>query len=698
MQKFPILISTLLVLNASGFDEDFSTKLNTIKSLGIKSEQQSSLEVLKVNNKLPIKRPEFCPLNTTMTYKKTIDSLKALTAVFEDDCLDSNQSLVGQLLENSKSLEADLNALAEQQGKETTNNVKTLDDIEVDGIPVSQLMMGMDTLLNSNKCSNINRKSFLERSADVIQTFSQIGLYSDEGAKYAFGGLAFSSILRFVNNIFEKRFEFTDEADIQTFIKLNCSYYDIRNEITSQEIFDVDTTQHYRDKLSSEELKVNLGETLSEYEESLESIRKTLEQKQAEYLEKIGENLYQLSSELLLTIPDKIIDTPGKSGKYQQAEVIGLLSFQLDLINSTLSDYIEGTNGPDKFLNMLFKNKLQMLYAPEELMSLTVDEFNKTFLNDVTSSFKRVIRDIEKKRTKGIESFDSIIVANINGTSFKVSDVKSYLESDEKIEKESKFNEFYNEVKSMDQRLERFVNRNDYSNKDSSNGGVRDIVKYLDIARNYVYGKFGREFLDSMKERANIQNKNFVDRFVKIQERYLDKEGRYLRMRPKSEFNEEELRYACADFKVVRELWVYSQSLSELAYDFLETNHLLFGDPAGVKDRKKITKYYDSTKLARKIISSLNYQKKLKNYIEIHGETYTIEQAKKIVDRVVFNGRTYTIEEAKEFLYKEFGSEVSTYNYLGPVILDIALNKPRVIFIQDLHKEYECDGIKSISE
>ena len=222
-----LLISTVLLAQSVLATPTIEDHFETIATLSVSSDNLAKLKRLEKNHRLPVTRPAFCPLNNTESYKKTVESLKALTTVFADDCFDKNQSLVGQILESSKSLENDLNELSKQKDDSTDteseeNKVKTLSEVEVDGIPVAQIMEGMDSLFNRGKCSNLDRDSFLVKSADVIQTFSQIGLYSESGAKYAFGGLAVSSILRFLNNLLEERFQFEKEEDIKTFAKLNC--------------------------------------------------------------------------------------------------------------------------------------------------------------------------------------------------------------------------------------------------------------------------------------------------------------------------------------------------------------------------------------------------------------------------------------------------------------------------------------------
>ncbi len=706
MNKTSYLILASMLMQLYTHSNTIESNYDIVRNLKVNPEQLQTLTELELSHMPPKTRPEFCPLNNTASYKKTAESLKALVAVFQDDCFDNNQSLVGQLLESSQSLENELNTLAEQQGKPAnTPQVQTLDEIEVDGIPVAQIMNGMNTLFSSNKCTNLDRQSFLERSADVIQTFSQIGLYSDDGAKYAFGGLAVSSILRFINSIFEKRFEFENEADIQTFVKLNCSYYDLRNEIKKLEVFSIDTSKHHRDKITSKELLDQLKLTKEAYNKALEELDKEISEKEEKYISTIAKDLEKIITPISNALPATIADQPGKNATYQQAEVLGLLTFNLDLLQNALTEYIAESNGPEMFLNILFKQKLDMLLNAGELMTLTPKEFNNTFYHDLVSSFNRVLRDIEKQRAEGKKKFQDEVLISDNDSSLTVSQIKEYLASKDRIDTEEEFNTYFKRTNTIDSRLERFVNRNEYTSKDSSNGGTREIVKSLDIAKNYIYGSFGKNFLEAMKDRSSSQNKNFIDQFVDIQNNYTDRSGKYLKIIPKDQLNEDQIRNACVDVQTAREVWVYSQSLSELGYDFLSTNSDIFGNADKVKDRIIIKKHDDSTNLARRIITALNYKKKYENYsslgkqiIEVYGQSLPINEALELINTIEFYGQTFTIDEAKKYLYEEFGSSLSLYNYLGPVILDIAMNKPRAIFLQNIYEEYSCDTATTLNK
>ena len=127
MNKTSYLILASMLMQLYTHSNTIESNYDIVRNLKVNPEQLQTLTELELSHMPPKTRPEFCPLNNTASYKKTAESLKALVAVFQDDCFDNNQSLVGQLLESSQSLENELNTLAEQQGKPAnTPQVQTL--------------------------------------------------------------------------------------------------------------------------------------------------------------------------------------------------------------------------------------------------------------------------------------------------------------------------------------------------------------------------------------------------------------------------------------------------------------------------------------------------------------------------------------------------------------------------------------------
>src|SRR5690606_35563220 len=87
------------------------------------------------------------------------------------------------------------------------------------------------------------------------------------------GGLAVASILNLIHSLFDKRFNFEVAADRQSFIKLNCAFYDIRRDIENSGFMDVVTQTHYDDAKALEPLMAQLdtlAKTISEQQSAFE--------------------------------------------------------------------------------------------------------------------------------------------------------------------------------------------------------------------------------------------------------------------------------------------------------------------------------------------------------------------------------------------------------------------------------------------
>ncbi len=691
-------LSILSPLNSKALELNDYVKV--LKYSKLDSELDGRIKAILEKNKLPSTRPEFCPLNNTLTYKQTVDSLKSIITVFQDDCFDGNQSLIDQILTSSNELETQLNKLAEEQGKETKDIIPATEDVKIDGIPLTQLMNGMNTLFSNNKCTNLDKTPFLERSADVIQTFAQFGLYSPAGVSVAYGGLAVSSILRFINGIFDKRFEFENETDIETFVKLNCAYYDVRNQVRSLEMFDIDTDEHYKDKETASKLLAEITKANKEFSDAKEKSVIELEKIKIAQAKSVDEKIEKLISPIFEKIKTPIVDLPGKSASYQQAEILGELVLARPILDVVLKDYINESQGADRFLNILFKNKLTQLDDAQTLMAMSAKDFNSSFLNDISSSFNRVLNSIETKREETRKNFDEKYRINLGAEEVTVKEFNELLKSKDLEKREKALVNALGKMTELNKRLDAIIAKKEYSSEDSKDGGLREIIKSLDIVKNHVYGKYGKQFIEKMRDLSESQNKNFNEKFDAFKDRYVVNESNEI-----ASLSEDEKLNACVDAATGREIWVYAQKLSELGYDFLATNNDIFGDPNKNKDRKLIKAHNDSAVLARRIISAKNYEKMIDNAeqfgkieVEINGKLLSISDAREEAKKINFYGKTMTITQAQKYLDKEYGQKGLKNDRIGQIMLEIMNNRDHTVLLQDFYKTNDCDSMTTITK
>ncbi|AYF43375.1 hypothetical protein BALOs_0360 [Halobacteriovorax sp. BALOs_7] len=693
-----VLSVLILSTSVSAHASDFESYVRTIKNAKLDSQLEAEIKDVVSRNKLPLTRPEFCPLNNTRSYEQALTSLKNIVTVFKDDCFDGNESLIGNLIDSSNELETELNKLKEEQGKETTDVIPSSEEVTVDGIPVAQVINGVNTLFSNNSCSSLERTPFLERSADIIQTFSQFGLYSPSGITVAYGGLAVASILRFVSNIFNDRFEFENEEDINTFVKLNCAYYDVRNQVKALEIFDIDTQRHYTDRELSKALVAQIKKDYEALAKAKENVEAEFEKIKSAEVNKIDAEVEKLISGLYEKMKTPLTDLPGKSARYQQAEVLGELAFSKDLLEEYLDSYISESKGADRFLNILFKQKLSLLDNPMALMEMSVKDFNKEFLADMASSFNRVLKNISAKREKARSIFDDTYIISLGDENITVKEYKELLKSEDLKKREKRITDALAAISDVDNRLAAIIAKKEYSSEDSKDGDLREIIKSLDIIRNHVYGKYGREFVDKMRSMAEDQNKNFNDKYKDLEKHYnISETGE------SDDLGEDRKLNACVDVQTTREVWVYAQKLSELGYDFLATNNDIFGD-ADNKDRRKIKSHNDSAILARRIITARNYLKKIsmqrelgRSEVEIEGETYSLEVADNVARTINFYGKELTLEEAQEYLDDKFGHKGLRADRLGQIMMEIVNNRDRTVGLQKFYKKNKCSNLTTIT-
>jgi len=708
-----LLIPQLLVTSYAGSPINIQSEVDAVRSYKGNDSVSKQIEELKKRNILLKSRPQFCPLNSTRN-DALLSSVNAISAIFSDDCLDGMNGTMDQVLTGAEDVQTQINNVLAQQGKDpidtTSSSMPTINGQTVDGAQIAGLIDGLNTIFDKNKCSSFDTTSFLDKSATILQSFSQFGLYSPSpsGITVAYGGLAVASILRFIDKLFASRFDFIkSDEDRQTFIKLNCAFYDVRRKVQEAGLLDISTDQNYKDLAEVNELLTKLEKKVESFLKDKSNLVTSVSKIKAKQRSEKEVELDKFVTPIAKLIETPVADAPGFPAEAKRNNILDELTQSYDQLVELLSDYITPKDGERMSRqNRAFVRYLSMIDEAGnidkvvELEEMSISNFNKKFLRHLSFNLNRVLSDIEKKRTKFDKTFEDNKNFEFDGKKYSSKEVLAITTSKSIKSHESKDADAIKYLKELKLKLSTIISKKENSSEDNYNGADLGILEAKDKVSHFIYGEYGYEFLKDMTEKAEKENSEFIKRYKKFKNNFY-RNNTY----PKaSTLNEDIIEKKCIDASVLREKWRYAQLWQEQGYDFVSTNKDLFGEPDSffTSDRDKIYKHAQSKKLARRIITALN--------------TVKSNQIKNKSDRVYvsFNGKKYTIEAAVEYLYDKFARVNNNNNsssnskfqnrrkksyakHLGVIMFEIYQTRSDSEKLQELTHDYRCD-LKAVSE
>ena len=666
-------------------NQSLSQSLDSLNSSKIPDEIIKEIKQLKDRNIVLKTRPTFCPLNSTRN-DVILSSVKNIEAIFKDDCLDSMQGTLDQVLTGAEDIQTSINDMRTNAGEEVEEDstdvipASTATD-DLNGQQMASLVNGLNTLFNKNKCTYLDDTSFLENSANIIQNFSQFGLYSPSptGVSVAYGGLVAGSILKFINKLFEGRFDFEKDEDRVTFIKLNCSFYDVRIKMQEAGILDISTDQHYKDLARINKLITILsgvkGTNLSESKKVSAELDKIRKEKIKEinsgsiaFLDKFEKSLVKIEAK------------PGFPVEAQKDALLDLLTSNFSELSSVIGEAIAPRAGERmsrqnksfiKLINAL--DEVNNISEVEKLEESSVGSLNN-FVENLDFHLNRIITKINKSNEQAIKDIEKIEI-KLDDRTLKISEISGLLASGRAIAINSSVDGYVKELELLKTRLELITGKKEFSSLDGGDGADLRILEANDKVVNYLYGDYGKDFIEHMRKKSGKVNDLFVKDFKKFAKKNLEVVDGYYRIKDSSKLSDDQIDKACVSAKNLRGTWKYGQKWAEMGYDFLSTNKDIFGETGSYlsNDRDKIFNNSQGAVLARRIISAIKLTKKAK-----------IEKSNEI-QYVSWNGKKLTISEATELISDDF-----KYT-LGKSMLEINDSRPKNGLLQQLYSRYRCD-------
>lgn len=657
-----ILVSFLLTVGL------FSNHVLANDSLihDLDSSKQERIEFLLKRHKPAHVRPASCPMNSN-NHKDILGKIKNIKDLFKDNCSNLDPARLDEILLSAESIQTEVDTATTSDAVQTPA-VPT----EINGQAISSVVNNINSILTTGQCK-FKDGSFLENTADVISSFSQMGLLvpNSNGLLISAGGLALSSILRIIHNLFTPLFDFSKNTERQTFIKLNCAFYDIRRDIEASGFMDVPTEQHTTDLQEVKGIVKELDSRVKGMLKEKADIFKGLDKAEAEAVVQGLGALEALDKEVqkgLKIIADKVSDEAGIPANTKKLQVIQSLTLLRPSLLPNLQAYIDSGLSKIAVLDKLLVKELEKLdfagveESYMELINQDVNSFNNGFRASLLFHFDRIIKDIATSKASLVKKYNE--ETQVEGLS--VAEYKKAL--DKKVADLLKTDgETLKKLKVIELRLARVTKDRDYTSVDDGEENIVAILSdYNEIAAQ-VYGEWGEKFLRYTTEESYKINHKFVSKFGEFSKTHLNYVDGKTIVPNVAEVSDLKVLYACQDAKPFRRTWRLGNSISQNGYDFLATNKDLFhSDTAesfmsGVhlrrSDFERIQHHYKSAMFAKRLIKG--------------GEVKSSDRDK--------------------YLKKRGGHK----RYLGMVMLDVNASKKKAALIQELIERFDCGKVTS---
>ena len=606
--------------------------------------------------KITSERPKSCPLQSTK-FSDLLAKTEAIKNIFKSNCLLQDENKITEVLNSVTNIQDEIktkNIFNNTPASDTTVTAGT-DDNALSGVKFSNLFSNINNMIQKNEC-NLEDGRVLQMTADLVYDSTQIGLLAGNqvGVVVAGGGFIISSALRLIDMMIKQKFDFEKNQDRQTFIKLNCSFYDIRHELENQGALEIEDTSSRKDLLETKSLIADLTKSLQLIEKEkvdqkniLDSMDQKLFSSQVGDITFLKKNLTRVKEYLSIGIVDSAV-LPSET---QKLIMISNLAKDHDLLVAEVNGFKKLNISSIPMLDEMFLQELAKFDSLDivsfgSLLSMKALDFNDNIRSKMLFHVMHILGDINTRE-------DIISLQNTESKKLKVNEI------DQKIKS---YTTAITELKKIEERLNRVVYPKDYSASDDGSDNMVSLLENYKNISEQIYGDWGEKFLKYTTLKSSAEANIFqgkVDHFYK-------KYGEQLKR-----INDDLVpsAFMCQDIQRIRVSYKYADSLVQEGYDFIITNKDLFSSDSksfynasldeetngGSSSIEKIQRHYKSTILALK---------KLKN---------------EPIDPV----------DEKKYLSKSFMSSA----FLGKSMLEVSNAKVIARTIQDKFIQLNCNKV-----
>lgn len=613
-------------------------------------------------------RPKSCPMESKK-FSDLIAKTNEIKDVLKGNCLKKDSDKMTEVLDSIKGIQEELKnqtilngtsggaALTTLLGETataasaTTTTPATATTVNsINGLKYSALFSNITTMFKKNQCSMEDGR-VLEMTADLIYDSTQIGVLAGNklGLVVAGSGFLISSALRLIDLIIKQRFNFEKSTDRQTFVKLNCAFYEIRRELDAQGALDIENNtsrEDFRDvKVINEILTLELKKL---DEEKVNTAKSNVEIESETFKNNIGDvsELKKTFIKIQKYLQPGVNASSDLPSETQKLLMISQLAQDYDLVVAQVHLYkaLHISSIPmldDLFLNEL--NKFDPLNTSGFLESLNISakDFNDSYRAKILFHIVRIQNDILKKEQTLAD---------------KSSKAKNEFATALDKKKES-YTAKLIELKKIETRLGNLISPKEYSGLDD---GSENMVTILDNHKKIsaqLYGEWGDKFLKFSTYKSYEEVKEFNERVGLFETKYSEA----LRN------NQAPMNYICQDAQKIRLLFKNADSLVQEGFDFVATNKDII--------HSDVKNYYNGNINEETNRGSLGSVEKVQRHYK-----------SAILALKAIKGETIPNEDIEKYLSKPW---VGSY-YIGKSMIEVFNAKTKAKNIQDIYEKLSC--------
>jgi hypothetical protein len=605
-----------------------------------------------------IDRPKSCPMESRK-FSDLVAKIEAIKDALKGNCLKKDGNKLTEVLDSVKGIQEEIKDNSMLASSSAITNVLNTASgpgagmSTISGVKFSALFSNISNLFKKNQC-NLDDGTILQSTSDLIYDSTQLGIISGNktGLIVAGGGFLISSALKLIDLIFKQRFDFDKPVDRQTFIKLNCSFYEMRRELDLNGALDIENSTGRDDFRDIKEISESIIAELKQIESNKANIVTThAEIDKKTFSENVGDlsefkkNLSKIKSYLQPGVTSST-DIPSET---QKLLMMSQLAQDYDLLISQIEFYKTLNISSIPMLDDLFINEMKKFDPLDtasftEAMNISARDFNESYRAKILFHIIRIGNDITAKE---------------NTLTDKSQKVK--MEFSKSMDKRTEYLlAKLVEVKKVENRLGNIIAPKEYSGLDDGSENMVAIIDNYKKISAQLYGEWGDKFLKFATYKSNDEVKLFNDRYLLFSKKYGD-------IIKNNKIDNLAFTYLCQDAQLLRMIFKRADGLVQEGFDFVVTNKdIIYSDvknyysrnlneedsKGGLGSVEKVQRHYRSAILALK---------------ELKGEVISNEDTNRYLD-ISFLGNLY----------------------IGRSMLDVSGLKTKARSIQDAFEKLGC--------
>jgi len=600
-------------------------------------------------------RPKSCPMESKK-FSDLIVKTEAIKDVLKGNCTKTEEGKMTEVLASLKKLQENFknNAFVTNSAtlSEIVNEKEDRKNV-LNGLQFSAVFSNINSMIKKNQC-NMDDGRILESTADLIYNSTQLGVLSGNalGLVVAGGGFLISSALRLIDLIFKQRFDFEKPTDRQTFIKLNCSFYDIRRELDVQGGLDMEnstTREDFRDaKALADEISVELKKLENEkanINKANSEIDRAVVTEHVGDLSELKKSLEKIQKYLQPGL-NQALEIPTET---QKLLMISQLAQDYNVLTAQIKVYKELNISSIPLLDDLFIIEMKKFDPMDvtsftESLNISAKDFNDNYRAKILFHIIRIGADIEAREQKVLNKGDKQKMQLANGIDKKKAEYLSMLV----------------ELRKVETRLGNMIAPKEYSGMDDGSDNMVAIIDNHNKISSQLYGEWGDKFLKFATEKSLDQVEIFTGRLGQFNKKYSEiiKLGKVDKIKTS---------YFCQDAQKLRLMFKHADSLVQQGYDFVATNKdLIYSD---------VKNYYKGTLNEEETLFSSGAVVKVQRHYK--SVLFALKKLK---------GDEVSAEDNKRYLENTFFGNY----FIGKSMVEVSNSKANAKLIQDIYEQFDC--------